>query len=86
MLGTMCMHALLRCTARCDNRDKLDDNAIPISEVGQRGEERERSFIKKGSLKRRELRSRKEDVCERMRLDAVERVVISQQPFFFSCL
>lgn len=42
------MHS--RCTARCDNRDKLDDNAIPISEVSRRDEERERSFIKKGSL------------------------------------
>lgn len=42
------MHS--RCAARCDNRDKLDDNAIPISEVGRRDEERERLFIKKGSL------------------------------------
>lgn len=29
---------------RCDNRDKLDDNAIPISEIDEEREEREREI------------------------------------------
>lgn len=55
-----------RYAIHCDNRDKLDDNAIPISQVGAVAR-RERSFIKKERKreKERESRSREEDVCVR---------------------
>jgi len=66
-------------SGRCDNRDKLDDNAIPISEVNEerteRERERERRWIKERLLIKRGRAEGDED--EELRSKEKQRIYVN---------
>lgn len=79
--NTRCMRVPTHC---CDNRDKLDDNAIRRSVRDGAARERGRKVV---LLKRKEHRRRNREAGEGMYIrDTIERVVISRRPLIFFCL